>query len=253
MAGLNEIVDYLDDLLESDRFSDHAPNGLQVEGRERIGRIVGGVSASLALIEAAIAQRAEAVLVHHGWFWKNEDPRIRGIKRGRLQRLLSAEISLLAYHLPLDAHPVHGNNAQLARILDIEPEHTGDDRRSDAVLMWRGTLREPRDPASFARHIGACLGRTPLHIAGRAATIRRVAWCTGAAQDYIDIAARLGVDAYISGEISERTTHVAREAGIHYYAAGHHATERYGVEALGRHLAARFGIEFLFIDIDNPV
>jgi dinuclear metal center YbgI/SA1388 family protein len=252
MAGLQEIADYLDELLEPARFPDHAPNGLQVEGRGRVGRMVGGVTASLALIEAAIAAQADAVLVHHGWFWKNEDPRIRGIKRARLQRLLSADISLFAYHLPLDAHPVHGNNAQLARILDIETEHAGDGAPPAAALLWRGILREPRVPAAFARHIGARLGREPLHIEGRAGRIRRVAWCTGAAQDYIDIAADLGADAYISGEISERTTHIAREAGIHYYAAGHHATERYGVEALGRHLAARFGIEYCFVDIDNP-
>lgn len=252
MTDLPALVTYLDELLEIDRFSDYAPNGLQVEGRARVGRIVGGVTASLALIEAAIARDADAVIVHHGWFWKNEDPRILGIKRARLQALLSAGISLLAYHLPLDAHPVHGNNAQLARVLDLVVDPVDDGKRDEPELLWRGRLRAACAPADLARHIGARLGRAPLHIAGRADEIRRIAWCTGAAQDYIDSAARIGVDAYISGEISERTTHVAREAGIHYFAAGHHATERYGVAALGRHLADTFGIDFQFVDIDNP-
>lgn len=251
MSTLKEVTAYLDELLDSHRFRDYAPNGLQVQGREEIARVVGGVTASLELVEAAIAARADAILVHHGWFWKNEDPRIRGGKRRRLQRLLAADISLLAYHLPLDFHPLLGNNVQLARVLDIEitqlPAGTGDE---PPVVC--GRLREPMSAEAFARHLAARLGRAPLHVSGHAGSIATVAWCTGAAQDYIDTAARLGVDAYISGEISERTTHVAREEGIHYYAAGHHATERYGVAALGDALASRFGIEFSFIDIDNP-
>ncbi len=252
MTDLPSLVTYLDDLLEIHRFSDYAPNGLQVEGRPSIGRIVGGVSASLALIEAAIADEADAVIVHHGWFWRNEDPRVLGIKRARLRRLLSADVSLLAYHLPLDAHPVHGNNAQLARVLDLEVEPVTDAARNGPALLWRGRVRDACSPEAFARHIGERLGREPLHIAGTGGDILRVAWCTGAAQDHIEDAARIGVDAYISGEVSERTTHVAREAGIHYFAAGHHATERYGIAALGRHLAATLGIDFRFIDIDNP-
>lgn len=251
MTDTGALAAYLDELLEIHRFSDYAPNGLQVEGRARVARIVGGVSASLALVEAGIARGADALLVHHGWFWKNEDPCVRGIKRARLQRLLCADISLFAYHLPLDAHPLYGNNAQLARVLDIEPDPEGG-APGESSLLRRGRLRAPCDPAAFGRHITARLGRAPLHVPGAAPTIERIAWCTGAAQDYIESAARLGVDAYISGEISERTTHVAREAGIHYYAAGHHATERCGVEALGLHLAERFGIDFSFVDIDNP-
>ncbi len=245
------LAGYLDELLEIHRFTDYAPNGLQVEGRSSVARIVGGVSASLALIDAAAARGADALLVHHGWFWKNEDPRIRGYRRARLRRLLAADLNLFAYHLPLDAHPVYGNNAQLARVLGIDPEPSAP-APGEPGLLARGRLRVPRDAVAFAHHIGDALGRAPLHIAGAAPLIRRVAWCTGGAQDYIEAAAALGVDAYISGEISERTTHVARETGIHYYAAGHHATERYGVEALGRHLAGAFGIEFTFIDIDNP-
>lgn len=247
-AGL---AGYLDELLEIHRFSDYAPNGLQVEGRASIRRVVGGVTASLALIDAAVERGADALLVHHGWFWKSEDPRLRGIRLARMRRLLSVELSLFAYHLPLDAHPVYGNNAQLARVLDIEQEIVSR-APAEPELLARGRLRIPRDPAALARHIEDALGRAPLHVAGEARTIERVAWCTGGAQDYIEAATRIGVDAYISGEISERTTHVARESGIHYYAAGHHATERYGVDALGRHLAEVAGIDFMFVDIDNP-
>lgn len=253
MMPLHELVTWLDDYLDIQRFSDYAPNGLQVEGRGHVKHVVGGVTASLELIEAASADRADAILVHHGWFWKNEDPCIRGMKRARLQRLLAEDISLLAYHLPLDAHPVHGNNAQLARVLGLEIMPVVDRLDAGASLLMRGRLREPQKPEIFAEHIAQRLGRAPLHIPGRSRQVSTVAWCTGAAQDYIDIAAQIGVDAYISGEISERTTHVARETGVHYFAAGHHATERYGVEALGRHLADSLGIGFRFIDIDNPV
>lgn len=252
MAALLQVVEYLNNLLDIDRFSDYSPNGLQVEGGADVKRIVGGVTANLELIEAAIDRQADVVIVHHGWFWKNEDPCIRGIKRTRMRLLLGADISLLAYHLPLDVHPLYGNNAQLARILDIDPEPAAEIDHGGPRLLARGRLREPLGPAAFARHIGGCLGREPLHIAGSAEVINNVAWCTGAAQDFIEAAAQLGVDAYISGEISERTTHFAREAGIHYYAAGHHATERYGIQALGRHLAARYPVDFEYVDIDNP-
>lgn len=252
MVTLNELEACLETLLEPARFTDYAPNGLQVEGRPEVRRIVGGVTASLALIEAAVDAGADALLVHHGWFWKGEDARVRGIKQRRLRLLLQHGISLFAYHLPLDAHAELGNNAQLARVLDIQSDGVlAAGARTDLVL--HGRLSAPCAPALFAQHIAARLGRVPLHIAGGPDVLRTVAWCTGAAQDYIDVAAAAGVDAYISGEISERTTHVAREAGIHYFAAGHHATERYGVQAVGAHLRTHCAVDFRFIDIDNPV
>ena len=251
MVSLYDLETFLEGLLAPDRFADYAPNGLQVEGRPEVARIVGGVTASLALIEAAVDARADAVLVHHGWFWKNEDARVRGMKRSRLRLLLQHDISLFAYHLPLDAHEELGNNAQLARVLGIERAGALDGGAQPALVL-HGRLAVPAAAAAFAHHIAERLGRAPLHVAGGPETIRTVAWCTGGAQDYIELAARAGVDAYISGEISERTTHVARESGIHYFAAGHHATERYGVQAVGARLRERLGVDFRFVDIDNP-
>lgn len=252
MVKLNDLETYLDHLLAPGRFADYAPNGLQVEGRPEVERIVGGVTASLALIEAAVDAGADAILVHHGWFWKNEDARVRGMKRGRLRLLLQHDIALFAYHLPLDVHAELGNNAQLARVLGIECVAALDTGAPPALVL-HGRLPAPAAPEALALHIAGRLGRAPLHIAGGPGAVRTVAWCTGAGQDYIEAAARAGIDAYISGEVSERTTHVAREAGIHYFAAGHHATERYGVQAVGDRLRERFGIDFRFIDIDNPV
>lgn len=249
MAALRDITGFLDELLAPQRFADYAPNGLQVEGAPQVTRVLGGVTASLALIEAAVAAEAQALLVHHGWFWKNEDPRVLGMKRRRLELLLRHDISLIAYHLPLDAHPELGNNARLARVLGLVPDAPA---AGLPELVMCGGLPEPLPAAAFAERIAARLGRTPLHVAGGPPQVRSVAWCTGAAQDYIEDAARAGFDAFISGEISERTTHVAREAGIHYYAAGHHATERYGVQAVGEFLARGLDIEFRFVDIDNP-
>lgn len=251
MIPLDELEAYLDELLDSARFEDYAPNGIQVEGRPEVRRIVGGVTASLALLEAAAADRADAVLVHHGWFWRNEDPRVRGMKGRRMQALMNAGMSLIAYHLPLDAHPVLGNNARLAHALGIESAGALV-RDGRSTLVFHGGLPAPVPADAFARRIAGALGREPLHVAGGPDMIRRVAWCTGAAQDYIDLASDAGVDAYISGEISERTTHVARESGLHYYAAGHHATERGGIQALGTHLADRFGVSFRFVDVANP-
>lgn len=251
MVDLGKLETYLDELLAPARYADYAPNGLQVEGRAQIARIVGGVTANLALIEAAVAARADAVLVHHGWFWKGEDARIRGMKRARLALLLKHELSLFAYHLPLDAHAEIGNNVQLAHVLGLSIAGALDTGMQPSLLL-HGLAPAPFAPADFAAHIAARLGRIPLHVAGGPDRITSVAWCTGAGQDYIEIAARAGIDAFISGEISERTTHVAREAGIHYYASGHHATERYGVQALGARLAGQFDVDFCFIDVDNP-
>jgi dinuclear metal center YbgI/SA1388 family protein len=252
MITLRELVDYTNTLLEIGRFEDYCPNGLQVEGRPDVGLLVSGVTASQALIEAAIAAGADAMLVHHGYFWKGEDPCITGMKRRRLQRLLATQTSLLAYHLPLDAHPLLGNNAQLGRLLGVET--CGTFGGADGTGLAHYAYLEPEIPAAaLAERLRRSLGRAPLHIAGGAAALRSVGWCTGAAQSYIEAAARMGLGAFVSGEISEQTVHVARECAIHYFAAGHHATERFGVQALGNHLAEQFPIEHRFIDIDNPV
>lgn len=251
MVKLNELVSHCDDLLEVDRFRDYCPNGLQIQGKDQIETIVSGVTACQALIDAAIEQQADAILVHHGYFWKGEDARIVGLKRRRIQALLNAGISLLAYHLPLDAHPVLGNNAQLALKLGFGVE--GQFGREQPAIGLYGSLAEPMPVADFLSMVATQLEREPLHIPGDLKQIQRVAWCTGGAQSYIESAVELGVDLFLSGEISEQTTHIARETGTHYVAAGHHATERYGVQALGAHLAEDFGINHIYIDIDNPV
>lgn len=249
MTSIHELARHADELLEIGRFSDYCPNGLQVEGGRPVRRLASGVTASRAFIEAAVARGADALLVHHGYFWKGEDARVTGMKRERLRLLLSHDVSLLAYHLPLDAHPELGNNAQLARRLDLRVEGP---LREDGIGL-AGSLPETLGGEALAERLESALGRAPLWVAGGPARIRRVGWCTGAAQGYIEQAAALGLDAYISGEISEQTVHVAREAGIHYFAAGHHATERDGAHALGERLANVFGLQHEFIDIENPV
>lgn len=251
-ALLTQIEALCNSTLEPDRFRDYCPNGVQVEGAAEVSKIISGVTASQALIDTAIEQGAQAILVHHGYFWKGESPRVVGMKRRRLKALLENNISLIAYHLPLDAHPQLGNNAQLASLLELTVEQ-GLEPGNDRSIGLFGRLAKPMSGAEFARHIEQKLGRTPLHIAGCEGEISRVAWCTGAAQEMIEQAVSLGADAYLSGEISEPTVHSAREMGIHYYAAGHHATERYGVQALGDYLSEQLGIEHRFVDIDNPV
>jgi len=245
-----QLCEYLSELLNAHQIQDYCPNGLQVEGRRPINRLVSGVTASQALIEAAIAKQADAILAHHGYFWRGEAAPVVGIKANRLRALLGADISLLCYHLPLDAHPKYGNNATLGVRLGLQEPRAHDDG-----LMWTGSLSESMTGAALRDLIAARLNREPVHIAPVALAadkIERVAWCSGGAQGHIGRAIDLGVQAYISGEISEATVHLAREGGIHYFAAGHHATERYGVQALGCHLAAEFGIEHCFVDIDNP-
>jgi dinuclear metal center YbgI/SA1388 family protein len=252
MIVLQELLDYTNKLLAVHNFADSCPNGLQVEGRAGVERLVSGVTASLALIEAAVEAGADALLVHHGWFWRGENACVTGMKRRRLQRLLENDISLLAYHLPLDAHPELGNNVRLAGLLGLEVQgRFGND--GGMQLGYHGRLPRALDAAAFYELLDQSLGRAPQFVDGGKTEIRRVGWCTGAAQSYIEAASELGLDAFVSGEISEQTVHVAREAGIHYFAAGHHATERYGVCALGEHLSERFGIGHRFIDIDNPV
>jgi len=247
MASRNDILAGVSEWLQPDNFQDYAPNGLQVEGRQEIRRIISGVTASQALIDAAVRDNADMILVHHGYFWKGEDQTIRGMKKQRLKTLLEHDINLVAYHLPLDDHPEYGNNRQLANVLGIR------NPRPVRGLVWQGELAGPQSPENFAQHLAQALQRQPLHVGGGPEQIRTVAWCTGAAQGYITTALEAGVDAYISGEISEPTTHTARECGIHYFAAGHHATERYGVQALGEAIARTFGVQHQFIDCDNPV
>lgn len=247
----DEFARYLAQLLNVTQYRDYCPNGLQVEGRSRIGAIVSGVTASLALIEAALDLRADAILVHHGYFWRGEDARVIGIKQKRLKQLLSHDVNLFAYHLPLDAHPELGNNAQLARQLDL----LGRDRFGEDKLGWIGSCENAsiKTAADLAVLIEKRLGRTPLLIGDPQFQLGDIAWCTGAAQGMLGDAIAAGASAYISGEISEPTVHLARESGVVYIAAGHHATERYGVQALGRHVAEHFGISHQFVDIDNPV
>jgi dinuclear metal center YbgI/SA1388 family protein len=246
-----DIISYCDEMLAADRFRDYCPNGLQVEGATEVVKIISGVTACRALIEAAVEEAADTLLVHHGYFWKGEEPRIVGMKRERIRLLLDNNINLLAYHLPLDAHPEFGNNAQLAAQLGLQHEGGFAGNGGPDIAMF-GRLASAMTGTDFADHIARVLGRAPLYIDGSDGPVQRVAWCTGAAQGYIEEAASLGVDTFITGEVSEHTVHVARELGLHFYAAGHHATERYGVQALGEHLAGKFTVEHTFIDIDNP-
>ena len=240
---------YLDGLLDAASFRDYCPNGLQVEGCERVQRIVCGVTASQALIEAAIERGADTLLVHHGWFWKAEDGRVTGFRRQRMARLLAHDINLFAYHLPLDAHATLGNNAQLAALLGW----TVSGRFGEQDIGFIGVPPAPTLAAELARQIERALGRAPMLIGDPGRKLARVAWCSGGAQGYFEAALAAGADVFISGEISEQTVHLARETGMAYIAAGHHATERYGAMALGAHLAEKFGIDCEFVDIDNPV
>ncbi len=245
----DELARYLDETLETARFRDYCPNGLQVEGRAEVLHIVAGVTASQALIEAAIERRADALLVHHGWFWKGEDGRITGLRKARISRLLAHDINLFAYHLPLDSHAELGNNAQLAARLGWIAEA----RFGEQDIAWIGRPASPLTAGELAQSIAAKLGRVPQLVGDPARPIGRIAWCSGGAQGYFEQAIALGVDAYVSGEISEQTVHLARESGVAYLAAGHHATERFGAEALAQHLAGKFGLSCEFVDIDNPV
>jgi len=252
MLQRNELIAYLNALLDRDEFQDYAPNGLQVEGKNQIKKVVTGVTANQALIEAAIKADADLLLVHHGFFWKGEDARVIGMKQRRLKALLNANLNLAAYHLPLDAHPTLGNNAQLAQRLGITVKQrfsAGGTRD----LLWLGELPEALSAQQLAKQLEQQLQRPPLLINAGEQMIKTLAWCSGAAQGFIEQALELDADAYLSGEISEQTTHIAQECGIHYFAAGHHATERFGVQALGRHLAKTYSLDHQFIDIDNPV
>jgi len=245
-----ELDAYLAEALNIARFRDYCPNGLQVEGRNRVASIVSGVTASLALIDAAVEAGADAILVHHGYFWRGEDARLVGVKHRRISSLLAHEINLFAYHLPLDSHPELGNNAQLARRLGL----LADGRFGEDDLGWLGRAAAGvATVGELARVVEVALGRAPQVIGDPAQPLGRIGWCTGAAQNFLGDAIAAGATAYLSGEISEPTVHLARETGVAYLACGHHATERYGVQALGEHLAERFGIVHRFIEIPNPV
>ncbi len=246
-----QLTQAFDQLLEPGRFKDYGPNGLQVEGRPSVRRIVSGVTASRALIEAAIDDGADAVFVHHGLFWRGQDGRVTGWMKQRLALLLAHDINLYAYHLPLDAHPELGNNARLAQVLGIAPEPAPQGRFGDQQLGLIGQRQEPSGRA-LADHVAACLGRAVTLVAEPDRPVRRVALCTGGAQGYFEAAIAAGADAFITGEISEPQAHYARECGVAYLACGHHATERYGAPAVAGHVAQALGLEHRFIDIPNP-
>nr|WP_302473916.1 Nif3-like dinuclear metal center hexameric protein [Legionella sp. PL877] len=246
------MASYLDELLGCANFNDYAPNGIQIEGGKTITRLCTAVTASIDAIEQAIALQAEALLVHHGYFWRGEEAIITGIKKQRIARLIAQDMTLFAYHLPLDCHPELGNNACLARLFNLNSIRMHRAGKT-ADLLWTGEFEQGKTAKKFQMELEEKLGRRPLHIQGSNKPIHKLAWCSGAAQDFIEEAYRLGADAYVSGEISERTYYQARELGIHYFACGHHATERYGVRALGDHLALHFQLEHHFIDSANPV
>jgi dinuclear metal center YbgI/SA1388 family protein len=251
----------LDETLQPALFRDYGPNGLQVQGRSTVSHLVTGVTASLALLEAAREAGADAILVHHGLFWRGHDGRITGWMHARIQALMAHDINLFAYHLPLDAHPQLGNNAQLARVLGFETDLTADDPRLGSLgfgrfgeqgLGFLGRWPTGGQLGQLVTHVQAQLQRQVVHVGEWDRPIRKVAWCTGGAQSYFEAAMAEGVDAFITGEISEPQAHYARESGVAYLACGHHATERYGVQAVGRHVAASLGLRHTHIDIDNP-
>ncbi len=246
---LAELNQYLTQLLQPEKFNDYCPNGLQVEGKSEIFNIVTGVTASMALLEAAVKADADAVLVHHGYFWRGERSQITGIKQRRIKFLLQHNLNLLAYHLPLDAHPELGNNAMLGKLLGLSITGYLDDKN----MLPYCKLGKSMPLEALSGVVFQALNRKPQVMGDMAAEVRTVAWCTGAAQQYIEQVIDKEVDVFISGEISEQTVHSVRESGTAYIAAGHHATERYGIQALGEHLARKFGLQHTFIDIDNPI
>jgi len=251
MTSRQQLADAFDRLLQPERFKDYGPNGLQVEGRPEVRRIVSGVTASRALIEAAVADGADAVFVHHGLFWRGQDGRVTGWMKQRLALLLQHDINLFAYHLPLDAHPELGNNARLGAVLGLQAQA----RFGEQDLGFLGARQDGApfdDPQALAGHVQKVLGRDVTLVEGGGGAVSRIAWCTGGAQGYFEAAIAAGAQAFITGEISEPQAHYARECGVSFLACGHHATERYGAPAVAAHVAAALGLEHRFIDIDNP-
>lgn len=249
---LEQLVKYCDELLSAAEIADYCPNGLQIDaGNDDVTVVCSAVTASFDAIEMAVRHGADVLLVHHGYFWKSEPPQLTGLKGRRIRKLFDSGISLLAYHLPLDIHQDYGNNRQLAQRLGVEDARPWDG--DPQGLLWTGVLSQQTDAAELAARLERELGRSPLLLGDPGRPLSRLAWCTGAAQQYIEKAVDAGADAFISGEVSEQTTHLAREYGIACFGAGHHATERYGVQALGQHLADRFNLEHHYLEIDNPV
>jgi dinuclear metal center YbgI/SA1388 family protein len=248
MAARSEIEHYLNDLLSAESFRDYGPNGLQVEGKPEVRTLVSGVTASLALIDAAIAEGADAILVHHGLFWRGQDGRLTGWLKERVARLLAHGVNLFAYHLPLDAHAELGNNAQFGARLGL----SADTRFGEQSLGFLGDAQGLRSAESLAAAVGSALGRAPLLLPGDGRPLARIAWCTGGAQGWFEAAVAAGADAYLTGEASEPQAHLARETGVAFLACGHHATERYGAPAVAAHVAERFGLDHRFIEIHNP-
>ncbi|MDE0951392.1 MAG: Nif3-like dinuclear metal center hexameric protein [Halioglobus sp.] len=252
-VALTELCRFLQASLQPSQYKDYCPNGLQVEGRPAVARLATGVTACQRFLDEAIEWGADALLVHHGYFWRGEAPQVVGMKRRRLATLLNADVSLLAYHLPLDAHPELGNNACLGRLMGIELEDQEPLEPGLGGIGLIGNLPQAMPANEFVARLEDITGRESLHVGDPLALVHRLAWCTGAAQEYIDRAVEVGADMFVTGEASEQTVHTAREEGIHFVAAGHHATERFGVQALGEHVATQFSLEHKFFDIDNPV
>ena len=252
-AELSQLVQACQTLLTPERFKDYGPNGLQVEGKAQVDVLISGVTASKALIEAAIDAKADAILVHHGLFWRGQEGTVTGWMKQRLRLLLAHDISLLAYHLPLDAHPEWGNNAQLGRRLGWLADSQFGDQQLGCLGQAADDTVWPNAQA-LAAHLQQGLGRAPVWVGAddAARPIRRVAWCSGGAQSYFEAAIAAGADAFVTGEISEPQAHLARETGVAFFACGHHATERYGAPAVAAHVAAQLGLVHRFIDIDNP-
>ncbi|MCL4143712.1 UNVERIFIED_CONTAM: hypothetical protein GTU68_030777 [Idotea baltica] len=251
MEQRDDVIEYINRTLGVSSIKDYCPNGLQIAGCEQIEHLVSGVTASQRFLDAAITAGADAVLVHHGYFWRGEPPELTGMKLARIRTILDADLSLLAYHLPLDVHPELGNNAQLGKLFGFEVEGRVAAGGTDGLLFY-GRLYEPLENSAFIDHVSRKLGRSVTAVGRSERLIKRVAWCSGGAQRFLPQAACLGVDAFISGEISEQTTHEARENEVLYVAGGHHATERLGVQALGEKLSEQLQLTHRFIDVENP-
>lgn len=252
MAQLHDILEWCNQSLKTAEFKDYAPNGLQIEGKSEIRKILCAVTASQQAIDAAIEHQADLLLVHHGYFWKGEPYPITGMRGKRIKSLIQNDISLVAYHLPLDAHPVLGNNAAIADILGLQ-EITALDPNERNPIGNIGYLAQPLSAIAFKNLLSEKLGFDTIHLAAEKTSIQKIGFCTGAAQDFITKAAEQGCDAYLSGEVSERTYYEAQELNIHYFACGHHATERYGVQRLGKAICEQFGIEYSYFELNNPI
>ena len=252
MALLKEIIQWCDQTLKSHEFKDYAPNGLQIEGKSEVKKILCAVTASQDAIEAAIEQNADLLLVHHGYFWKGEPYPITGMRGKRIKSLIQNDISLAGYHLPLDAHPILGNNAAIADILDLENIEALDpnERHPIGNIAY---LKQAMSPEHFKDYLSERLGFNTIHLTAEKSSIQKIGFCTGGAQDFIAQAAQMDCDAYISGEVSERTFYEAKELNVHYYACGHHATERYGVQRLAKAISEQFNIEYDYFELNNPI